>query len=127
MRIVLDSNRYTDFVRGVEEAIDVIHRAHDILLPFIVLAELRAGFRSGRVSARNEQSLLAFLRGERISVLFPDDDTTHGYAGLYAQLKQAGTPIPTNDLWIAALTLQHRAYLYSRDAHFAKLPQIARI
>jgi len=53
--------------------------------------------------------------------------TTHEYSRLAAQLRKQGTPIPTNDLWIAALALQHGLTLYARDRHFDHLPQLPRL
>lgn len=95
--------------------------------PFVVVAELRAGFRSGTISRRNEATLVRFLANERVEVLYADAQTTHAYAEIYSMLRRNGTPIPTNDLWIAALAVQHSLPLCSRDAHFEKVPQIARI
>jgi predicted nucleic acid-binding protein len=54
-------------------------------------------------------------------------ETTRQYANIFRQLRYAGTPIPTNDIWIAALVIQHELALYSRDAHFDSLPQLRRI
>ena len=70
---------------------------------------------------------MGLLHSERVRTLYPDDQTTHHYARLYNQLRTQGTPIPSNDLWIAALSAQHNLLLYSRDEHFDKLPQLARV
>ena len=59
-----------------------------------------------------------------VAVLYPDEQTTHQYATVFRQLRRQGTPIPTNDIWIAALVLQHDLALYARDRHFEHLPQI---
>jgi tRNA(fMet)-specific endonuclease VapC len=92
-----------------------------------VLGELRAGFLGGNRAAANEQILIAFLAQPGVRVLVPDELTTHHYATLFNQLRQQATPIPTNDLWIAALVVQHGLMLYTRDAHFDRLPQIHRL
>jgi tRNA(fMet)-specific endonuclease VapC len=126
LRIAIDVNRYVDFVRGVEEAVACFRRAREIFVPFIVLAELRAGFRGGRRTTANEAVLSRFLQSDRVTVLLPDEQTTHVYADVYTQLRRAGTPIPTNDLWIAALVIQHGLALFTRDLHFDHLPQIPR-
>jgi len=60
-------------------------------------------------------------------VLYADEQTTHHYAALYRQLRKQGTPIPTNDMWIAALVLQHSLVLFARERHFDVLPQLARM
>lgn len=125
--IAIDANRYVDFCRGVREAVDVVRGAPRIVMPFVVLAELRAGFRCGSRSKHNERGLGRFLQSERVEVVFADEGTTHFYAMLFAELRAAGTPIPTNDLWIAALVLQHDLVLFSRDRHFECLPRLPRI
>ncbi|MGD9274749.1 MAG: type II toxin-antitoxin system VapC family toxin [Desulfobacterales bacterium] len=124
MRILVDSNRYQDFCEGEPQAVHVIRRAAEIMIPFIVLGELRAGFACGTRSYKNEQTLTRFLNSPRVKQLFADEDTTHQYARLFRQLRKQGTPIPTNDLWIAALALQHDLLLFTRDNHFDHLPQL---
>jgi len=120
----VDSNRYQDFCEGAPQAVHVIRRAAEIMIPFIVLGELRAGFACGTRSYKNEQTLTRFLNSPRVKQLFADEDTTHQYARLFRQLRKQGTPIPTNDLWIAALALQHDLLLFTRDTHFDHLPQL---
>jgi tRNA(fMet)-specific endonuclease VapC len=126
VRIALDTNRYVDFARGDDSIVDLLENAEEIHVPLIVLAELRAGFAVGSRGARNEGGLRRFLLRPGVSVLFPDEQTTHHYATVYRQLRQQGTPIPTNDMWIAALVLQHGLVLCARDSHFDHLPQIPR-
>lgn len=126
MRILLDTNRYTDFCKAVPEAVAPVTAAEFVFLPFVALAELRGGFQAGTLARENERTLARFLASERVSVLYPDETTTQVYAGLFAQLRRQGTPIPTNDIWIAALALQHNLALLSRDAHFDNLPQLRR-
>ena len=127
MRIAIDSNRYTDFCRGDEIAVHVLRSAHEILVPLVVVAEQRAGFAHGSRREKNEQVLTRFLNAKGIEVLCPDEQTTRVYAELYAYLQKKGTPIPTNDLWIAALVVQHNAVLFERDSDFDRLPQVARL
>lgn len=124
MRLALDTNRYVDLAAGSPEVVHVLERAEEIALPFVVVAELRAGFAVGTKGAENERVLQRFLRKPDVRVLHPSDATTRTYATLYRQLRQSGTPIPTNDLWIAALVVEHGLLLYSRDAHFRHLPQL---
>ena len=126
MRILLDTNRYRDFCEGDKKAVDAIQRARVIFLPFVVLAELRAGFLCGTLARQNEKPLTVFLNSERVRVLLADEETTHHFARIFAQLRLQGTPIPVNDIWIAALAVQHDLLLFSRDRHFDSLPQIAR-
>ena len=127
MRLALDTNRYTDLCRGNAQVVDTVERADEVWLPFIVLGELRAGFAVGSQGPRNEAVLFRFLLKSGVDVLYADEQTTHHYANVYRQLRNQGTPIPTNDMWIAALVLQHSLTLYDRDAHFGALPQVPRV
>ena len=127
MRVALDTNRYVDLCKGVEETLGLVSTAQAVFLPFVVLAELRAGFALGRRSAENESVLRRFLLKDGVEVLFADDQTTIHYASVFRQLRLQGTPIPTNDIWIAALVLQHNIALHDRDRHFVHLPQIVRV
>ena len=126
MIIAIDTNRYRDFCEGVPEVIERFRMAERIVLPFPALAELRAGFACGTIARRNESVLNTFLNRPRVGVLFADEQTTFHYARTFRQLREQGTPIPTNDIWIAALVQQHNLLLYSRDRHFEVLPQLAR-
>ncbi|MFI4942780.1 MAG: type II toxin-antitoxin system VapC family toxin [Burkholderiales bacterium] len=127
MRLALDTNRYTDLCRGVEDTARLVSTAEAVFLPFVVVAELRAGFAFGNRSAENERVLRRFLLKQGVAVLYADDQTTHHYAAAYRQLRVQGTPIPTNDLWVAALVLQHYLRLHDRDRHFEHLPQLVRV
>jgi len=127
VRLALDTNRYVDLCKGVPETVDLLTVADAVYLPFVVLGELRAGFALGRRPAENERVLQRFLLKEGVEVLYADDQTTHHYARAFRQLRRQGTPIPTNDLWIAALVLQHDLVLHDRHKHFDHLPQLVRI
>ena len=127
MRLALDTRRYVDLCKAVEETARLVSTAEAVLLPFVVVAELRAASVLGRRAAENERVLRRFLLKPGVSVLYPDDQTTHHYAAAYRQLRLQGTPIPTNHLWIAALVLQHNLRLHDRDRHFDHLPQIVRV
>ena len=126
MRIALDTNRYVDLCRGSAETVALLEEAEAIMLPFVVVGELRAGFVHGRRQAENERILRRFLLKDGVRVLLADDQTTHHYASVFRQLRRQGTPIPTNDMWLAALVLQHNLALHARDKHFDHLPQIVR-
>ena len=127
MKLALDTNAYVAMCHDEKRAIEYVSAADEIFIPFIVIAELRAGFAHGNQARRNERYLQQFLGAKRVGVLFADEETTHHYAHLFCQLRQAGTPIPTNDLWIACLALQHELSLLSFDAHFDKIPQLLRV
>jgi len=125
--VALDTNAYVDLCRGVADTVALLEQAEAVMLPFVVLGELRAGFAHGRRQVENEQILRRFLLKGGVRVLFADDQTTHHYAAVFRQLRKQGTPIPTNDMWLAALVLQHTLVLHSRDEHFEHLPQVMRV
>jgi tRNA(fMet)-specific endonuclease VapC len=127
MKIALDTNRYIDLAHGLPDVMRPVREAEQIILPFTVLAELRSGFLGGNRRLVNEQFLSKFLGNPRTAVAYPDDQTTHHYAALYHQLEKQGTPIPINDIWVAAIVVQHNLILCTRDKHFDHLAQIPRI
>jgi tRNA(fMet)-specific endonuclease VapC len=126
MKLVLDTNGYSALFRNDPRVVEAIQQAREILLPLIVLAELRAGFQAGRLNQQNETQLQRFLNKPTARILSPDEQTTFHYARLFTQLRRQGTPLPQNDIWIAALVLQHDGVLCSFDTHFDHLPQIPR-
>jgi tRNA(fMet)-specific endonuclease VapC len=127
MKIALDTNRYTDLARGVQEVRDHLERVDAVLIPFVVVVELRCGFLGGRRNEENEEALASFLGQPGVDVIYADDETTVHYATVFQQLRRQGTPIPTNDIWIASLCLQHGLTLYARDSHFDHLAQLLRL
>jgi tRNA(fMet)-specific endonuclease VapC len=127
VNLALDTSRYSDFAGGDAEVAEVVEAADAVYVPLPVLAELRAGFVAGSRAQQNEAKLAEFLAQPGVVVLLPDEQTTRHYAAVCLQLRRQGTPIPTNDMWIAAMVIQHGLVLYARDAHFNHLPQIARI
>jgi len=126
VRIAIDTNRYTDFARGDEHVLALLEQTDAVYMPFVVLGELRAGFAVGSRGPHNERVLRQFCMRSGVEVLYADDETISQYVAVYRQLRQQGTPIPTNDMWIAALVLQHDLTLLARDKHFDALPQIPR-
>lgn len=127
MKIALDTNRYVDFVAGVQDAVAAIEAAGEVVVPFVVLAELHGGFRSGNKRAQNKKSLNAFLGRAGVHAAYPDENTIDVYADLAADLRRRGRNMPNNDIWIAAICVQHSLHLYTRDAHFDQLPQLLRV
>ena len=124
MNIALDTNAYSDFMRGDGDRVQIVRAARSIAMPVIVLGELRAGFAAGDRESANAANLQRFLASPRVSALLPDEQTTHHYAQLHLQLRNKGARIPTNDLWIAAMVVQYDLVLCSSDRHFRQLPQV---
>ena len=123
-QLMIDTSAYAAFMRGHPGAKGELRKAAAILLPVIVLGELWAGFEVGSRRELNYDLLADFLHSPRVSILPITTETAERYAHIYAYLRQNGRPIPTNDLWIAALAMEHGAELLTADAHFLHLPQI---
>jgi len=127
MKLALDTNRYSDLMRQLPEAIDVVASADSIFIPFIVLAELRYGFLKGGRARDNEAKLQRFIAEAGVDILWPSETTVDVFASLKLQLRKQGTPIPDHDLWIASLVLPLGIALYHRDGHFKHVPQLRQI
>ncbi len=122
MRILIDTNCHSAIDDGDPETIGRIESAHEVWVPFIVLGELYSGFERGTQKEQKEQQLRSFLSKPSVGVLLPDQDTAQKYGHVFQALRRRGTPIPTNDIWIAALALQHDLVLESSDRHFLYVP-----
>lgn len=124
MRVVLDTNRLTDLFQGDTELAERLGNCDEVWIPLVVLAEIKAGFCGGSQQHGNEILLRKFLAKPTVGVLLPGRETAEQYARLFVQLKRAGSPVPDNDLWIAALALEHDLTLITRDRHFKRVPQL---
>lgn len=123
-RILADTSAYSAFFRGHAGVKALFQKVDEIVLSPVVLGELRAGFMAGAHRRKNERELDLFLRLSRVSVASLDEETAGCYAAVVHGLRLAGTPIPTNDIWIAASAMQHGLRVITTDRHFAKIPQI---
>ena len=117
-RIVIDTNIYVAFKRNVPDVVKVLRRVEYIGINTVVLGELHSGFKGGNKEALNIEELEEFLDTPRVDVIPIDEMTAEFYAQVYWDLKRKGNPIPTNDMWIAASTLQHGLALFTLDTHF---------
>ena len=126
MRVALDTSRLFDLFQGDSALADRLARCDEVWIPLIVLGEINAGFYGGSQQHRNELLLRKLLSKDTVSVLLPSRETAEQYARLFVQLKRAGTPVPDNHLWIAALALEHDLILITRDQHFGRIPQLLR-
>ena len=126
MRIVLDTSAYSHFRSNHTEVVDRIATADRVYLPTIVLGELEAAFRRGRRTGDNRAKLEEFLREDFVGVLPVTADVARRYGELFAELRTAGTPIPINDIWIAATTIDAGAELVTFDTDFQQLARLDR-
>jgi len=123
-RILLDTSAYSHLIRGNKEIASLLDEADEVLVSAIVVGELRAGFKNGTKEQQNISVLKDFLSVINVGILYIDDETAERYAIIFDYLKKSGTPIPTNDIWIAASAMQHGLVVITSDKHFAILPQI---
>jgi predicted nucleic acid-binding protein len=105
--------------------LDRLEEAESIFVPVVALGEIRSGFLGGARAAKNEMRLQWFLSQEGVTVLPVDGGVSHRYAQIHRALRARGKPIPTNDLWIAAIALENGLALYTRDEHFRAVPGLA--
>lgn len=122
--LAIDTNAYTAFKRGDANILGALREAERILISVTVLGELLAGFAAGKREALNREELSRFLASPRVHLAPATTATADLYATVFVALRRKGTPIPSNDLWIAASTLEHGAALLSFDAHFAHIDGI---
>jgi tRNA(fMet)-specific endonuclease VapC len=123
-RIFLDTSAYSAFKRGHPQIGHRIREASEIQLNPVVLGELRAGFLKGTRLAENRAELTQFLASPRVAVVMVEEETAERYAVIFDSLRQAGTVIPTNDIWIAASAMQYGSLLLTTDPHFGEVAQI---
>jgi predicted nucleic acid-binding protein len=112
------------FRRGDSAAVNALRAADEIYLNPIVLGEMLAGFLGGSRRQKNRTELTRFLESPRVSLIDIDEETAERYALIFISLRTAGTPVPTNDLWIAAPAMQYGLRILTRDEHFQRIPQV---
>jgi tRNA(fMet)-specific endonuclease VapC len=122
MELLIDTNRYVDMIQGNVEVATRFTSTKVLWVPVIVLGKLLAGFAYGKNRRSNENKLRRFLNKSSTELLFLDTETARVYGEVSLALRNQGTPIPTNDIWIAALALQHDLTLDTRDGHFQHVP-----
>lgn len=123
-RVFLDTSAYSAFKRGHPQLRYRIREASQIQLNSVVLGELRAGFLQGTRFRENLAELAQFLDSPRVAVFAVDEETAARYAVIFDPLRRAGSPIPTNDVWIAAGAMQHGSVLLTTDPHFRLVSQV---
>jgi len=121
--VALDTNAYSDW-RTSGRWHETLSVADSILLPTVVLGELFHGFRKGNQLVENQRRLEAFLSEPQVRIVEVTRRTAEIYGEFLYQLQKQATPIPINDIWIAAIVSEHSAALLTRDQHFAHLPQL---
>jgi len=123
-KIMMDTSAYVAFLRGNPGVKEVVQQADEIIFNPIVLGELKAGLLIGRNEKRNRAILKDFLSSPRVNIAEIDAETSDRYAVIVQSLRLKGTPIPTNDLWVAASAMQHGLMVLTTDKHYLEVPQI---
>jgi tRNA(fMet)-specific endonuclease VapC len=119
MKILLDTNAYTALLRGHADVARRVRASEEVLLSTIVVGELLFGFRNGSRFETNRQELDEFLAHPHVSLLPVGLVTADRFGRIAAGLKRKGRPLPTNDIWIAAHTMESGGELLSFDRHFS--------
>lgn len=123
-KIFLDTSAYSAFKRNHPKTIESIAQADQIFINAVVLGELLSGFDRGRFREANRKELKEFLFHPAVTPLTLSEETAERYALIHNDLRSQGTPIPTNDLWIAASVMESGSLLLTADLHFKKIRQI---
>ncbi len=126
-RYCLDTSAYSHLKRGHQGVLDVIDRAEWIGLPTITLGELRTGFLMGGRRQDNERELLDFLSHPVVEVVPVDAEVSHHFAEIVADLRRAGAPVPTNDVWIAASAARVGCLVLTFDRHFDAIARVGSV
>jgi len=126
-KVLIDTNIYSLAMRGDGDVVKMLRKIDLIGFSAISIGELFSGFKGGSREARNREELNFFLDSPRVAVHPIDEGTADFYASILNNLKAAGTPIPTNDIWIAAVAFQYGYKLFSKDNHFNLIPGLVKL
>lgn len=126
-RYCLDTSAYSHFQRGDDRVIEILDRAEWLGVPVMTLGELRTGFLLGSQAEENESSLREFLANPVVEELPVDGDVSRHYGEIVVDLRRAGTPIPTNDIWIAATAARFGALVLTYRGHFRSIGRVGSV
>ena len=122
MKILLDTNAYTRIALHIKSLIDIVDKAESVFIPATVLGELYAGFQMGNRLDLNLRELDRFLELPGVEIVEIDKEIAFRYGMLIKLLREQGTPIPANDIWIAAAVMETGSRLVTYDNHFSAIP-----
>ncbi len=121
-KILLDTNAYTSYLKGDQQVLEFLAGANLVYMSVFVAGELSAGFRGGSKFRYNKMNFDKFLRKSTVEFLNATETTADIFGQLKNTLRQAGTPLPINDVWIAAQALETGSVLITYDKHFSAIP-----
>ena len=117
-RLLIDTNIYSYALKGDGDVIEILRKVEEIGFSVISIGELLSGFKGGGRELKNREELEIFLDSPRVVVYSVNEDTTEFYAEILNNLRKVGMPVPTNDIWIAAVAFQNGLKLFTKDIHF---------
>jgi tRNA(fMet)-specific endonuclease VapC len=124
-QLLIDTNIYSYALRGDDDVVEVLRKSEQIGISVISIGELLSGFKGGRREKKNREELEIFLDSPRVVVYPVDEDTSEFYAEIINNLREIGKPVPTNDVWIAAIAFQNGLKLFTKDIHFKTIPGLS--
>ncbi len=120
-RILLDTNAYSEFLRGNDQVLSALAKSKTVFVSIFVLGELFCGFKGGKKESQNKDLLSRFLDKSTVQVLDATQETAEIFGFVKNDLRIKGTPIPINDIWIAAHTIESGSTIVTFDDHFNKI------
>jgi len=117
-QILIDTNIYSYVLKGDGDVFEVLRKTDEIGFSVISIGELLSGFKGGGREQKNREELEIFLDSPRVVVYSVNEDTSEFYAEIINNLRKIGRPVPTNDIWIAAVAFQNGLKLFTKDTHF---------
>jgi len=125
-RVVIDTNAYSALLAGNESIAYALAECEKVLLCAVVIGELLDGFAGGSKEAENRRRLERFRQKPRTATVPITEATAEWFAKIKQQLRRKGKPIPINDVWIAAVCMEHGAAILSEDGHFVQIDGLLR-
>ena len=126
-KVLIDTNIYSLAMKGEANVVNLLRRIDQVGFSAISIGELLSGFKAGSRETKNREELNIFLDSPRVVVHSIDEGTADFYVSILTTLKAAGTLIPTNDIWIAAVAFQYGYKIFSNDKHFNLIPGLVQL
>lgn len=121
-KIILDTNAYARLLAGDDDVLIAASSAETVYMSVFVLGELFAGFAGGAKKRENREILQRFLIKPAVKILNATAETAEVFGQVKFNLKRSGTPLPINDVWIAAHALETGSAIVTYDTHFKSIP-----
>jgi len=123
-KVSLDTNSYTALIAGDVTVLDALGEASEVYMSIFVIGELYYGFTNGSKEKKNREVLNHFLKKPTVKIIHTTMETAEIYGRLKTNLKEKGTPVPINDLWIASHAIETGSFLLTFDLHFKTIPEV---